>query len=513
MELETSLNITRTQYEEQIRAYGNLAAERDTAVTRANSAVDKIKKLTADLAALRERLATSSQRPGQEAQRRIQQLEQMVVEREHVIKALKDERNAANSSHREECRLHRDRIARMEAEKSMLSGDHAKCHEEKSALATAKDALAQQNTVLREKARAARQHGKDREAAVHAIVEQQRNKITKLQVLLREREKSIQQVDEQFQKFRDSLLVREEVRMRTDEVSGRLNAVGAPERQAEMDDLDDEDDADYDDDKADDEESDSGSDSGHSDMYDSMDDNMTSAFLMHDLDFPTETVEAREDRQDVDEQELEEELVQVREAAEREAELKASGSATTRTAQQKSVSFQTTNTAPHATRSSVASTTTTAATVCRHNRVNCVICCQKAGPVGENLKVTVAVPRPIPARGAELEQKQRQRQLLPDPTMDPGSALAYVMKLLDDERRHLWMQIQAMRKQGEAEEGRNDKQRPRQALREAEELWKAYVLKVEQLNRLDDVLEGQREAGQDMTREEIDVTITRILEA
>ncbi|CAK7208270.1 hypothetical protein SEUCBS140593_000116 [Sporothrix eucalyptigena] len=554
-ELETDLDVIHTQYEEQAQISANMTAERDAAVTRANAAVDKVKKLSIDLEAVRERLSTSSQRPNQEAQRRIQQLEQMVAERERVIKALKDERDAANSSHREEQRLHKERIARMDAEKKMLSGDHAKCNDEKYALMTAKDALAQKNTALKEKLHAVRQQCKDREATVHTIVDRQRTQITKLQMLLREKEKSVHQLDENFRKLRESWSSKDETLMRMTEVLGQWPG-GLPQehrgalqtadatQDLEDDEAHDEHDEHEFDVEADDFQSEGGehdpnhddfaapqeqhdadlaqsdgaSDSGMSAVDHSMDENMTSAFIIPDLDFQTENAEQGQDEEDGADadQELEHELAQVHAAA-RNAAAKAEAatrtkstlSKTSKTTHQKSVSFQTNsaNTVHHTSKSTLSSATT----VCKHNRVNCVVCCQKAGPLGENEKVTVAVPRPIQP-GHHGAKSAHKNGILPDPAMDPGSALAYVMKLLDDERRHLWMQILEIRRNGESEEARNDRQRPRRVLREAEDLWNAYVLKVEQLNRLDDVLEGQRAAGQDMTREEIDVTITRILE-
>lgn len=537
LELETDLDVIHSQYEEQAQISTDLAAERDAAVKRAKAATEQAKKLAADFEALRERMATSAQRPNQEAQRRIQQLEQMVAERERVIRALKDERDAATSSHREEQRLHKERIARMDAEKRMLSGDHAKCNDEKYALTTAKDALAQKNTALKEKLHAVRQQCKDREATVHTVVDRQRTQITKLQVLLREKEKSVHQLDENFRKLRESWSSKDETLMRMTEVLGQWPG-GLPqehrgtvqlaettqdleehdeqqqqhhdEHQFDVDADDFQSEADEQDRHDLDDQSDGASDSGQSAVDHSMDENMTSAFIIPDLDFQTENVEQDNHEADYDgdavdgevhDAELERELAQVHAAARNAAEkAKASQQAktsTSKSSQQKSVSFKTTTHSHHATKSTSSSTT------CKHNRVNCVVCCQneKTGlAIGENDKVTVAVA-------------SRRHDILPDPAMDPGSALAYVMKLLDDERRHLWMQILAMRKSGETEEALNDKQRPRRVVREAEELWNAYVLKVEQLNRLDDVLAGQRATGQDMTREEIDVTITRILEA
>ncbi|CAK7224267.1 hypothetical protein SBRCBS47491_005491 [Sporothrix bragantina] len=564
LELETDLDIIHTQYEEQAQTSASLTAERDAAMARANAAADKAKKLGADLEALRERMAASAQRPNQEAQRRIQQLEQMVAERERVIKALKDEREAANSSHREEQRLHKERIARMEAEKRMLSGDHAKCQDEKYALTTAKDALAQKNTALKEKLQAVRQQCKDREASVHTIVDRQRTQITKLQVLLREKEKSVHQLDENFRKLRESWSSKDETLMRMTEVLGQWPG-GLPQehrgalptddatQDLEHSDVHNEHEFDLDGDDFQSEQgdehnlnnddfaapqdqhdnqqpdtisvhSDGASDSGMSAVDHSIDENMTSAFIIPDLEFQpgtgehgNEQGEGEEDYGAAVDEELERELAQVHEAsrnaaakAKTEAEAAASKSkskstlskTSKTTTQQKSVSFQTNTTNTVHQTSKFAPASAAATSVCKHNRVNCVVCCQQAGPLGENEKVTVAVPRPLHA----------SKSVLPDASMDPGSALAYVMKLLDDERRHLWMQILAMRRSGETEEARNDQQRPRRVLREAEALWNAYVLKVEQLNRLDDVLEGQRAAGQDMTREEIDVTITRILE-
>lgn len=557
LELESDLDIFHTQYEEQAQASASLESDRDAAVKRANAAADKADKLGAELESLRARLANSAHRPNQEAQRRIQQLEQKVAERERVIKALEDEREAANSSHREEQRLHKERLVRMDAEKRMLSGDHSKCQDEKHALKTAKDALINKNTALKEKLQTLWQQCKDRETSVHAIVDHQRTQITKLQTLLREKEKSVHQLDENFRRLRESWSSKDETLMRMTEVLGQwpgglpkehrgalrtgrqnleeidindkhefgndLQSERANEHNLDNDSFTAPQDQQNDNYDADQAHSDGLSDSGMSPEDQSMDENMTSAFIIPDLEFQPENGEQSNADEGsysaVLDEELAEELAQVHVAVQN-ASAKAKANAETfteratknsgikptlskaskMTTQQKSVSFQT-STANTQHRTSHF-TSTSAKSACKHNHVNCVVCCQQAGSVSENEKVTVAVPRPLLV----------SESVLPDASMDPGSALAYVMKLLDDERRHLWMQILTMRRNGESEEARNDQQRPRRVLREAEALWKAYVLKVEQLNRLDDVLEGQRAAGQDMTREEIDVTITRILE-
>ncbi|CAK7266974.1 hypothetical protein SEPCBS119000_002301 [Sporothrix epigloea] len=563
LELETDLDIIHTQYEEQAQESASLTSDRDAAVIRANAATDKAKILATELEALRVRVAHSAQRPDQEAQRRIQQLEQKVAERERVIKALEVEREAASSSHRQEQRLHKERIVRMDAEKRMLNGDHAKCKDEKYALTTANDALAHKNTALKEKLRGLWQQCKDRETTVHTIVDRQRTQITKLQTLLREKEKSVHQLDENFRKLRESWSSKDETLMRMTGVleqwpgglpkqhRGALKTTSGTQESENLD-LHNEHEIDEDEYLCESNQAHrhnpsndgyTASKDRESDKYDadqaqsddeslscmstgdlSMDENMTSAFIIPDLEFQPEADEQGHDGGDENlsaalDEELEEELAQVHLAVRNaSAKAKMSAEASTETAatknktkstlskagktttKPKSVVFQTSaaNTTDHTAHFTSVSTKP----ICKHNRVNCVVCCQQAGPVGEYEKVTVAVPRPLFASKA----------VLPDASMDPGSALAYVMKLLDDERKHLWMQILEMRRSGESEEARNDQQRPRRALREAETLWKAYVLKVEQLNRLDDVLEGQRAAGQDMTREEIDVTITRVLE-
>jgi hypothetical protein len=96
------------------------------------------------------------------------------------------------------------------------------------------------------------------------------------------------------------------------------------------------------------------------------------------------------------------------------------------------------------------------------------------------------------------------------PTMPPGDALAIVLKELDDEARHLEMQMQAkmleLFKLDKATHGRK-----RKLLRvEYQDLQREYENKTAQIYRLHDVLEGQKRAGQLMTQEEVDVTVASI---
>ncbi|OAA63739.1 hypothetical protein SPI_03902 [Niveomyces insectorum RCEF 264] len=551
MELEVASDLARTRDKEQAQVIADLTTQRNAALQRAASFADKCNKLAADAEAVREKLATSSHRPNQ-LTRRVQQLEQMVAERDRVIKALKDEREAANSSRREECRLHKDHIARINAEKNMLSGDHAKCAEEKATLAATKNALAQRKAALKEQVHAMRQQCRDREATFHAVVDRQRTQIAKLQLLLKNKETSMRQLDEDFRKLRESWSSKDETLMRMTEVfqawpggfsSERWETMHTEattedeEKRGKRNDADNltTDHDEYQSDFGEQEEEgipnnhklpftsqqqkdiredsdNDASDVGQSAMDHSVEENMTSAFIIPDLDFQTEENE--------DEDECPAELPD----DEKPDGPKATSTETRNptdefAASQKTVSFRT-NKVMHTVEGPTGSSASPASTLCKHSQVNCVICCQKAGPPLDNEKVTVAVPRPILANGAEAASVAAEgaasyaQRLAAKPGMSPGDALAYVMKLLNDERRHLWMQIQASRKEGAAEETRNETaRRPRQVSREPEELWKAYVLKVEQLNRLDDVLEGQRVAGQDMSREMIDVTITRILQA
>jgi hypothetical protein len=96
------------------------------------------------------------------------------------------------------------------------------------------------------------------------------------------------------------------------------------------------------------------------------------------------------------------------------------------------------------------------------------------------------------------------------PSMPPGNALAIVLKELQDEAQHLEMLMTAKQQELfslDKSVGKRERSRVR---KELQKLSQDYESKSAQVYKLHDVLEGQKQAGQLMTQEEVEVTIASI---
>lgn len=157
--------------------------------------------------------------------------------------------------------------------------------------------------------------------------------------------------------------------------------------------------------------------------------------------------------------------------------------------------------------------------ICRHKTGNCTVCSrmtprtstQPPKAVSEAVKKHVTVQRPIPVSDRTVQPAEDYtEEPTMRPSMPPGDALAIVLKELNDEARHLEIQMQAKM----VELFKLDKatqQRKRKLLTiQYSELQREYESKGKQIYKLHDVLEGQKRAGQLMTQEEIDVTVASI---
>jgi hypothetical protein len=159
--------------------------------------------------------------------------------------------------------------------------------------------------------------------------------------------------------------------------------------------------------------------------------------------------------------------------------------------------------------------------ICRHKATNCTVCSRMTPRASSThahktatahpLKKRVTVERPIPVsdRSPQLTGDYTEEPTM-RPSMPPGDALAIVLKELNDEARHLEMQMQAkmleLFKLDKATQGRKRKLLTVQY----QDLQREYESKGAQIYKLHDVLEGQKRAGQMMTQEELDVTIASI---
>jgi hypothetical protein len=146
-----------------------------------------------------------------------------------------------------------------------------------------------------------------------------------------------------------------------------------------------------------------------------------------------------------------------------------------------------------------------------HNRGNCTICLRLASfDTKPASKKTIQIQRPVPVTQRPTSPVPYEEEVTLRPSVSPGLALATVLKGLEDELAHLKLrhsEVQKTYMEHDSSLGR----RERKALKsEIDNLLKKIDTKSDQIYALYDVLEGQAEAGQEMTQEMVDITLTRM---
>lgn len=150
--------------------------------------------------------------------------------------------------------------------------------------------------------------------------------------------------------------------------------------------------------------------------------------------------------------------------------------------------------------------------LCEHNCQNCTVCSRitHRGVVtpadAARGKKRVTVPRPIPATDRNLYTEDPTMR----PSQPPGHALALVIKGLEDEVQHLQLELsrlQAQYSETDKAVGRRERVRLADGVRA---LLKQLEAKNDQVYNLYDVLEGQKVAEQEMTDEELEMTVLNV---
>ncbi|KAK0657461.1 hypothetical protein B0T16DRAFT_340190 [Cercophora newfieldiana] len=163
--------------------------------------------------------------------------------------------------------------------------------------------------------------------------------------------------------------------------------------------------------------------------------------------------------------------------------------------------------------------------ICKHKSGNCNVCIRIAAfgesrTVGVSRRVsitaddmrmgkkTISVEKPIPVsdRIPELNSKYVEEPTM-RPSMNPGEALAILIKETKDEIEHLQMELKRLNEVYFALDKSLGQRERRRVMAEIKKLQSQVEMKSGHLYKLHDVLEGQKQAGQLMVEEEVDVTI------
>ncbi|KAK4144754.1 uncharacterized protein C8A04DRAFT_11182 [Dichotomopilus funicola] len=177
--------------------------------------------------------------------------------------------------------------------------------------------------------------------------------------------------------------------------------------------------------------------------------------------------------------------------------------------------------------------------ICSHNSTNCNICVRIAAHGGEKSssattnaasssankilitaedvrrgKKVVSAEKPVPVsdRTAAEHQQQQQQQQHPDdptvrPSMAPGEALAVLIKETQDEIDHLQIELKQLNEVYFALDKSLGMRERRRVMGDIKRLQGELEAKSGHLYRLHDVLEGQKQAGQLMVGDGVDITV------
>ncbi|OBT83036.1 hypothetical protein VE02_09218 [Pseudogymnoascus sp. 03VT05] len=150
-------------------------------------------------------------------------------------------------------------------------------------------------------------------------------------------------------------------------------------------------------------------------------------------------------------------------------------------------------------------------TLCHHDGGNCTVCTRVASFENNvETKQTVSIQKPIPISDRMPVVGPYEDEPTMRPSVTPGLALATVMKGLEDELAHLKIGLA----QYQAVYNKHDpslSMRKRKAVKaRIESLFKAIDTKADQIYALYDVLEGQKETGQELSEKEVEVTLMDI---
>lgn len=142
--------------------------------------------------------------------------------------------------------------------------------------------------------------------------------------------------------------------------------------------------------------------------------------------------------------------------------------------------------------------------LCRHDSGNCTMCARIAtyDATGKPAKQTITVKRPVP-----VSSRARSFDATLRPFMSPGKALALVMKGLEDELAHLNVRHADFQRHYFGLDAVQDSKKAQALETKLDGSLKAIKRKRKQIYDLGDVLEGQKEAGMEMTMSQIEVTL------
>jgi hypothetical protein len=150
--------------------------------------------------------------------------------------------------------------------------------------------------------------------------------------------------------------------------------------------------------------------------------------------------------------------------------------------------------------------------VARHDGNNCTVCKRllPESVTHDHQHGTITVPKPIPVSERMPEPSVYNEEPTLRPAQPPALALATVLKSLEDELSHLKIQLATHQDAYTKHDASLNKRQRKSLSQKIERLLKDIDTKADHIYALYDVLEGQKQDGQEMTEKEIEVTLQSI---
>ncbi|KAL4960421.1 uncharacterized protein BDV14DRAFT_193001 [Aspergillus stella-maris] len=147
----------------------------------------------------------------------------------------------------------------------------------------------------------------------------------------------------------------------------------------------------------------------------------------------------------------------------------------------------------------------------QHSGKNCTVCKQSVpGLDCEHTSEAVKIPKPVPVSERMPEPSIYNEEPTLRPAQSPAVALATVLKALEDELAHLRMQLVSYQGAYNKLDASISKRQRKTLTEKIEKLLKDIDMKADQIYALYDVLEGQRQHVQQMTEQEVEMTLQSI---
>lgn len=147
----------------------------------------------------------------------------------------------------------------------------------------------------------------------------------------------------------------------------------------------------------------------------------------------------------------------------------------------------------------------------QHNGKNCTVCKRTiSGDHCDHTEESVKIPKPVPVSERMPQPSVYNEEPTLRPAQEPATALATVLKALEDELSHLKIQLVTYQGAYNKLDASLSKRQRKSLSAKIEKLLKDVDMKADQIYALYDVLEGQKQNGQEMTEQEMEMTLQSI---